>query len=111
MVELPAMAELMHDDVIGEMRRQQRYPIIEIEVALGRAASPPRRLRAYPHIAVGELVVFVEVLESCVDEGACGGGVGSECKTGVTFGEAFRSDSDDTKARTEFVADDAEGEH
>ncbi len=54
MVELPEMAELVHDEIVGELRRQERELVAEIEIAPARTAAPPGALVADAHAAVGE---------------------------------------------------------
>jgi len=42
MIELGEMAELVHDDVIGDLWRKKYYFVIEIKVPYLGATSPPR---------------------------------------------------------------------
>ena len=72
MVELSPVAELVDDDVVGEMRRQQGDAIVEVEIARGRAASPAASLVADGDRSIGESVELIEVSEAGVDEGSGG---------------------------------------
>lgn len=46
MIELPQMAQFVHDDVIDERQREKRELVMKIEIPLLRAASPTRLLIA-----------------------------------------------------------------
>ncbi len=70
MVELSPVAELVDDDVVGEVRRQEGDAIVEVEVALGRTASPSASLVSDGDLAVRESVVLIEMDEAIVDEDA-----------------------------------------
>lgn len=54
MVELSEMTELVHDEIVGEMRRQERELVAEVEVAIARAAPPAGALVADAYAVVGE---------------------------------------------------------
>ena len=47
MIHLSQMADLMHNDVIGEVRGKRRYFVVETQITLLRAASPAPPLGAY----------------------------------------------------------------
>ncbi len=64
MVELADMAELMHDDVVGKVRRQERNAVVEIEIPPLRAASPSRLLAADADAAVSKIIKLVEMGEA-----------------------------------------------
>lgn len=86
MVELAAMAELMHDDIVGEMRGQKGDAIVEVEIALGRTASPAASLIADGDGAVGESVHLIEMGQAGDDEGAGAFLVGEVCGPGRAGG-------------------------
>lgn len=46
MVEFEQMAELVGDEIVGQMRRQMYDPIIKIEIAIFRTTAPSRSLVA-----------------------------------------------------------------
>ncbi len=79
MVELPEMTELVHDEVVGEMRRQERELVAEVQIALARAAPPASALVANADAVVGEEVRWREcgiearkMLEPRMRGGTCG---------------------------------------
>ena len=44
MVELAQMAHFVDHDIVSQMFRQQRDPVIEIQITLARTAAPARAL-------------------------------------------------------------------
>ena len=58
------MAELVHDDVISEMWRQEENFIVEIEVFERRATAPTATLVANGDAVPLEVVVLVEMGEA-----------------------------------------------
>jgi hypothetical protein len=68
MIELPQMAQLVDDDIVREMRRQKGDPVIEIQIAFFRAASPSAALIPYGHLSDPETVVRVPESEPLLRE-------------------------------------------
>lgn len=70
MVELSEMAKLVHDEVVGERRRQECELVAEVEIALARAAPPAGALVANADAVVGESVRRgVASRQCCVEAG------------------------------------------
>lgn len=101
MVELPKMTELVHDEIVGELRRQEREFVAEVEVAFARTAPPAGALVADAYAAVGEGVrrrehgiKTREMFEPCMRDGASGFFV--EGKSAATCGRDDTAGTTDT---------------
>ena len=66
MIHLAEMAELVHDDVIGQVRRQEHDLVVEAQCAVLGCASPPRPLVAdddpFEHEPVGAIEMRKAIL-------------------------------------------------
>lgn len=71
MIEFPQVAELMDDDVVGELQGKERDAVIEIEIPLHGTASPPRTLVADSDALVFVVIELVPVREPFMCETAC----------------------------------------
>jgi len=76
MIEFDQVAELMHDEIIGEMRRQPDDAIIEIEVAVLRAAAPSRPLIADGDFFDIQMIDAIPMRDALMRYGARGLAIG-----------------------------------
>ena len=51
-VELREMAELVDNDIVGDVRREKEKLVVEVEIAFFGTASPARLLVFYEHALV-----------------------------------------------------------
>ncbi len=63
MIELTKMAELMNNDVVGEVGWEKRDFVVETQVAFAGATSPPRLLAPNGDTVPSEAIVPVEIRE------------------------------------------------
>ncbi len=64
MIELAEMTQLMHDDILRQMLRQQGDAIIEVQAPPTGAAAPSGFLIAYGDLAHRKMVVRMRVESS-----------------------------------------------
>lgn len=62
------MTELMNDEIVGEMRREESDAIIEAECPLLRTTAPTRFLVFDQDLLQWKIVVRIEVSEASLDE-------------------------------------------
>ena len=60
-IHLSTMTEFVHDDVVGQVRRQKSDFIIKRDVTLARTAPPPRLLVADTDASNSEAIVLIEM--------------------------------------------------
>ena len=68
MIQLTEVAEFVDGDVVGEVRREERYFVIEIEIFLARTAPPPRALISYCDTFPRKTVLHVEMRQPLLYE-------------------------------------------
>ena len=69
-IEFTQVAELVHDDVIGNIGGQKYYFVIEIQVPFFRTAPPSRLVILDEYFADAELVHRIEMLYALVHQSA-----------------------------------------
>jgi len=66
MVEFKKMAQLMHDDIVGNLLRKKENFVVEIEIPALGAASPAAFVVLYKYFAYGYAVELIEMCNACV---------------------------------------------
>lgn len=65
-IELPQVAEFVHDDIVGKVRRQVGNAKVETEIPLGRTGAPARLLVADKDALVRKAIELIEMLKARV---------------------------------------------
>ena len=68
MIEFNEVTELVHNNVVHELLREECNTVVEIEIFLHRTTSPPRTLVTYCNFVVCAIIKCIPVRETLVYE-------------------------------------------